>query len=242
MLDKYLNFNQFERDRYVEAWAKALPPGTKVLDVGAGPCRYRPAFAHCDYKTHDFAQHEGCGEGPLADKGQWAYGKLDYVSDAAAIPVADGAFDAVLCTEVLEHVPEPIRVVRELGRILRPGGRLLLTAPLGSGLHQEPHHYYGGYTPHWYRRFLPEAGFKDPEIDANGGFFKWFGQENQRFSVLIDPRKHRGFLKKILLFPVWLFTWPHFRAVMPVLCHYLDRLDGYRAFTVGYHVRAVKGG
>jgi len=109
-----------------------------VLDVGAGSCPYRGLFAHCEYRAQDLAPLRG------DQLRHGAYGQLDYVSDLAAIPVPDGSFGAVLCTEVLEHHPEPITVVKELARILEPGGKLILTAPLGSGIHQEPYHYYGG--------------------------------------------------------------------------------------------------
>ncbi len=85
------------------------------------------------------------------------YAAIDYVCDITQIPVEPATFDVVLCTEVLEHHPEPINVVAELARVLKPGGVLLLTAPLGSGIHQEPYHFYGGYTPFWYRRFLRRA-------------------------------------------------------------------------------------
>lgn len=237
--ERFLEFGSYERDRWVAEQAKRIPTGSRVLDVGAGPCRYRPRFSHCDYKTQDFCQYEGSSVGPLADKGVWSYGQIDYVSDAAAIPVPDGSFDAVLITEVLEHVPEPIRVVKEIARILRPGGRLLLTAPLGSGLHQEPHHFYGGFTPYWYHRFLGEAGFEQIEVTPNGGFFKHYGQESQRFSAWIDPRRIPG-AAKIVLTPVWLLTLPYFRFILPITCHLLDRLDSHRGFTVGYHVTAVR--
>jgi len=121
-LSAIFRFGDTERDRRVARNAALLPSGSRVLDVSAGPCRYRPLFPHCDNKTQDFMQHEGSNVGPLADKGQWGYGQIDYVSDAMQIPVADGFFDAVLCTEVMEHVPEPIRVVNELSRILRGAG------------------------------------------------------------------------------------------------------------------------
>src|SRR5690348_7241307 len=136
------DFNYYNRDQWVVSWAARIPKGSRVLDVGAGTGKYRSLFLNCDYRTQDFGQeHDTVGK----------YTSLDYVSDIAAIPVPDGSFDVVLCTEVLEHVAEPIRAVKELARILKPGGTLLLTAPLGSFLHQEPFHYYGGYTPHWYR-------------------------------------------------------------------------------------------
>jgi SAM-dependent methyltransferase len=238
-LDHIFAFNQYERDRFVEAWSAQLPPGSKVVDIGAGPCRYRLFFSHCCYFSQDFAKYEGSTQGPLTDKGQWSYGQLDFISDVTSLPIPDQSFDAVLCTEVIEHVPEPIAAVYELGRILRPGGRILLAAPLGSGLHQEPYHYYGGYTPYWYRKFLIEAGFSEMRVTPNGGFFKHYGQESQRFSSLIDPRRLTGFARYLLM-PLWLITLPWFRCVLPLACYYLDDLDIHKGFTVGYHVTAVK--
>jgi SAM-dependent methyltransferase len=231
-------FNDHGRDAWVAAQAQRIPAGARILDVGAGPCRYRPLFSHCHYESQDFAQYKGSDRGPFTDLSQWSYGKIDYISDATAIPVSPATFDVVLCTEVLEHVPDPVGVVNELGRILKPGGRLLLTAPLGSGLHQEPYHFYGGYTPYWYERFLPQAGFENIEVVANGGFFKHYAQEGRRFSALLDPRRAKTGWPVVPLF--WLVTLPWFRVVMPVLCHYLDRLDSHRGFTVGYHVSATR--
>jgi SAM-dependent methyltransferase len=236
---RIFSFSVYELDQWVSQQASQVLPGSRVLDVGAGSCRYRSLFAHCEYKTQDFKQHVGSTVGPLADRGIWKYGDIDYVSDAANIPVPDGAFDVILCTEVLEHVPEPIQVVRELGRILKSGGKLILSAPLTSGLHQEPFHFYGGYTPYWYQRFLGEAGFEHIEVTANGGFFKHYGQESQRFSALLDPRRVHG-LARYFLLPFWLITLPWFRLVLPLACHWLDRLDTHRGFTVGYHVTAYK--
>jgi SAM-dependent methyltransferase len=231
-------FHEFERDRWVSEQAKGVPAGSRVLDVGAGPCRYRPLFAHCRYETQDFAQYTGSDQGPFTDRDWWKYGQLDYISDATAIPVADASYDVVLCTEVLEHVPEPIKVVHELARILRPGGRLILTAPLGDGLHMEPYHFYGGYTPYWYHRFLAEAGFDRIAVEPNGGFFKHYGQESQRFSAMLDPRRTREMWW--FTFPFWVVTLPWFRLILPAICYLLDRIDRHRGLTVGYHVTAVR--
>lgn len=207
-----------------------------MLDIGAGSCPYRELFAHCSYKTQDF---QGLESGQLRDPS--GYGKIDYVCDAAAIPVPDQSFDAVLCTEVLEHVPEPIKVIGEIGRILKPGGVALLTAPLGSGLHQEPFHFYGGYTPFWYRRFLEGAGFGRISIEPNGGFFKHYGQESIRFARMsYPPKTGLGLLGQAVLFPLWILMAPIFVLVLPWLCHRLDQTETERKFTVGYHVVAVR--
>lgn len=78
--------------------------------------------------------------------------------DLLVISVSVSSFGAILWIEVLEHHPELIKGVQQLARILEPWGKLILTAPLGSGIHQDPYHYYGGYTPWWYKRFLVRRG------------------------------------------------------------------------------------
>jgi SAM-dependent methyltransferase len=228
-------FNLNNRDRWVAAQARALPPGTRILDAGAGSAPYRHLFAHCRYETQDFSQ--------LADDQlrHGGYAKIDHVCDMTAIPVPDGTYGAVLCTEVLEHHPEPIKVVAELARILAPGGRLLLTAPLGSGIHQEPYHFYGGYTPYWYQRFLAQAGFSGITIAANEGSLSHFGQESVRFVLMTAPfRQKMGLLAEVAWLPVWLMLAPVLGVAVPWLARLLDRFDREQRFTVGYHVVAER--
>ena len=228
-------FNTVNRDAWVAEQAKQIPPGSVVIDVGAGSCPYRALFAHCEYRSQDFASlHSDQLRGG-------AYGRIDYTSDAANIPVPDSSFDAVLCTEVLEHHEEPARLVSELARILKPGGRLLLSAPLGSGIHQEPHHYYGGFTPYWYRTFLPRAGLGDITISANAGSFKFFSQEAVRFLRLSRPfGQVLPPMPSVVWTPIWSLLLPLLGGIVPIACDLLDRFDKERRFTVGYHVTAVK--
>jgi ubiquinone/menaquinone biosynthesis C-methylase UbiE len=229
-------FNLVGRDRWVAEQVARLPSGSKVLDVGAGSCPYRSLFAHCDYHAQDFAalQSDQLRDG--------AYGRIDYVCDATAIPAADGCFDAILCTEMLEHVPDPVAVIRECSRLLRPNGRLMLTAPLGSGIHQEPHHYYGGFTPYWYQRFLAQVGFQDIQVEANAGSFKFFSQESLRFLATTRPFARLPFLPSLLWLPLWLGLLPILGGVIPLACYGLDRYDREMRFTVGYHVTATRAG
>ncbi|HUE29222.1 MAG TPA: methyltransferase domain-containing protein, partial [Solirubrobacteraceae bacterium] len=132
--------------------ADELEPGLRVLDVGAGEQPYRELFAHVEYRTTDWANsvHPGAR-------------RVDYVAPADDLPIPDESFDAVLSTQVLEHVAEPSDVLRELHRVLRPGGRVYVTLPLAWELHEEPFDFYR-YTRYGISHLLRAAGFI--EIDA----------------------------------------------------------------------------
>jgi SAM-dependent methyltransferase len=231
------SFNVVRRDQWIARQAATLPAGTRVLDVGAGSCPYREQFAHCEYRTQDLAPLRG-------DQLRYGgYGQIDYISDVASIPVPDGSFGAIFCAEVLEHHPEPIKVVKELARILAPGGRLILTAPLGSGIHQEPYHFYGGYTPWWYERFLDAAGFEHVLIEPNEGSLRFFGQEALRFIQTTNPFKMPlPLMARLAWIPIWFALAPLLAVILPCFCKYLDRYDHERRFTVGYHVTARRSG
>jgi SAM-dependent methyltransferase len=220
-------FNAAARDAWVAEKARTVEAGSRVLDVGAGTAPYRKLFARCRYETQDFSQYQGY-RGPEGE-----YAALDYVSDITNIPVPDASFDVILCTEVLEHVPRPIDALKEMVRITKPGGRLLLSAPLGSGLHQEPYHFYGGYTDHWYRKFLTELGCEIISLEPNHGFFAHLAQECARVSWTFEQHQaehgeYGAELSRLL------------GEILPRYFYELDKKVPIREFTVGFHVEAKR--
>lgn len=126
-----------------------------VLDVGSG--RYRRYQHLCtgatEYRTLD---HDPAG-GP------------DIVGSAEHIPLPDASVDGVLCTQVLEHLPHPWLAIAEMYRVLRPGGRIVLTAPQTNELHEEPHDYFR-YTNYGLRRLFEDAGFVVEAIEQRGKY------------------------------------------------------------------------
>jgi SAM-dependent methyltransferase len=96
----------------------------RVLDVGCGFKPYEPIFA--PYAS----SYVGVDSGPHAAP--------DVVGTAERIPVDDGSFDVVLCSQVLEHVDDPAQVVRELARVTAPGGRVLLSTHGVQAYHPSP--------------------------------------------------------------------------------------------------------
>lgn len=109
----------------------------KVLDVGASSDSYRDLFPNKVSIDIDEAS------------------KPDIVADAHDIPFDDNSFETVLCTEVLEHVKDPFRVVSELHRVLKKDGTLILTTRFLFPLHETP-------SDHWrFTRYGLEELFKD---------------------------------------------------------------------------------
>jgi SAM-dependent methyltransferase len=229
------NYGYIVRDRWIVSEAKKVPAGSKILDIGCGTAPYRHLFAHCDYKTHDFKQLDAS-----QNRAGKEYAKVDYVSDIISIPVPDSSFDVLICTEVLEHVPEPIRALKEFSRIVKPGGVVLLSAPLAGFVHQEPYHFYGGFSPFFYQKFLKEFGFKDVRVMKNEGFFKFYGMMGVRFVESLSPKNvSKNWLIQILWAPFWCLL-VLFLPFKLILMHLIDPLDRSDYQTAGYHVKAKK--
>ena len=90
------------------------------------------------------------------------------VWDGRVIPLPDCSMDSAMLTEVLEHCPDAEAVLREVHRVLRPGGFLFVTVPFIWPIHNVPYDEFR-YTPFSLLRILKGAGFPNPLIEATGG-------------------------------------------------------------------------
>jgi len=171
--------NESNRVKWIENSLSKIPAGSKILDAGAGECQFKKFCSHLKYVSQDFAQYTGEGNIGL-QTGTWDNTKLDIISDITAIPVKNGAFDAVMCTEVLEHVPDPVAALKELNRVLKPGGYLLITAPFASLTHFAPYHFASGLSRFFYEHHLKEMNYNIEDLTHNGNYFEFIGQEVRR--------------------------------------------------------------
>jgi glycosyltransferase involved in cell wall biosynthesis/SAM-dependent methyltransferase len=158
---------------FVAAMAASLPEGSRVADVGAGSAPFRELFDHVDYVTVDRC------ESPHDDPS-----KFDILASAEAIPLGDESLDAILCTQVLEHIPNPGDVLAEFHRLLRPEGRLFLTTPLVWEEHEKPNDFFR-YTRSGLEYLLGGAGFEQIEINSRSDCFTTMAQllQNARWSL-----------------------------------------------------------
>lgn len=219
-LAAFIAASPFDREAifaFMSLAAASLPPGARVLDAGAGDAPYRALFAHCEYRTSDWAESVHAG-------GRNA----DVVASLDALPLPDGQLDAVLNTQVLEHVADPQAVVNELARVLAPGGELWLTAPLVNELHEEPYDFFR-YTPYGLTMLFERAGLEVVSIEPLTGFYTTLAMLLRHAGLITGVRDSGDVLRRLLAAIC--------RAAAKLLPP-LDRLDQRRALPLGYGCRA----
>jgi ubiquinone/menaquinone biosynthesis C-methylase UbiE len=216
------------------AWLKqalaAVPAGSRILDAGAGEQQFKPLCSHLKYVSQDFAQYDPKALNDGIQTAKWDYGTLDIVSDITAIPEPDKSFDAILCTEVFEHLPNPVEALKEFSRLLGPGGLLIATAPFCSLTHFAPHYYANGFSPYWYKTHLAALNFEILELTPNGNFFEYLAQETLRL-----PQMAKRYAADQLT--------PDEKSAMQTLLGALQRLTqkdttSSELLCFGYHLRA----
>jgi SAM-dependent methyltransferase len=214
--DLYRKLDPFEAsiEDFVRAVAAEVPAGKRVLDAGAGEGRFKSLFAHTEYVGVDFAQGDP----------SWNYSGLDVITRLEDLPFPDASFDHVLSIVVLEHTPQPARVIQEFRRVLKHRGMVHIVVPHMWEEHQRPFDFFR-FTSSGIRYLLQSSGIRIRKIHPIGGFF-W--QLGRRFMGVLAFTQ-QGW--RWLLFPV---LAPVFGLVLPLCCYYLDSLDEDRAYTLGF--------
>lgn len=151
--NRYYRLDSLTVDAAVERLAPRLRG--RLLEVGCGDAPYR----------HLLASYVDRYVGSDIDL---AKSRPDVVADGARLPFPAATFDSVLTTQVLEHVPEPLAVLSEVARVLRPGGVALVTVPLNSGIHMAPHDYMR-FTEFGLRHLAARAGLEVTLLEERGG-------------------------------------------------------------------------
>lgn len=213
-------FHTLLNDR-LRAAAQSLPPGSWVLDAGAGECPHRPMFAHCHYVTLD----KGIGDV------RWDYSKVGVVGDILELPFKDRSFDAVINIQVLEHIHEPGQAINEFTRVLKPGGKLVLTTVMCWEIHQHPNDFFR-YTKFGLEYLFRKAGLRIGAVEALGGFF-WL--------LAFRLMNLLSFFQRGWRWIVFVLLAPWFGFLVPTLLYYMDPLDRKRDYTLGYFCWCEKG-
>ena len=143
---------------YIEKKLQNVNKSALLFDIGAGTQPFAELLGHFNTYTVDFNPYKG----------------IDVVTDLNnPLPVRDSVVDIVVMSNLIEHIPEPLALLKESKRILKPGGTLILTVPFLIKIHQEPYDFFR-YTEFMLQRLFNHSGFQNIEITKIGNLLDIF--------------------------------------------------------------------
>lgn len=229
----------FELARFLDCHYANNRQGT-VLDLGAGSGPYRDLYV----RFFERAISADVVSSPHD------IGEVDVIAPAESLPFEDRSFDAVICTEVLEHCREPAAAMAELARVLRPGGRAFITTPFLVQLHETPQDFYR-YTPSALNALAADAGLEVTSLTARGDYLALMltllalpvSKLVQKLSAVLGVNLHRPenplvYLALVLPQRLYFARWRRMRTGGAPLFRRLHERLNY--FPLGYVTVVVK--
>lgn len=194
----------------------AIPRGSKVLSIGAG--------GHVNELLDRFAAaNELTVVSMDVDPGRQPM----LVGDLCRAPLADRVFDVVVAAEVLEHLHSPADGLGNVRRVLREGGRLILSTPFILPMHDRPHDYFR-FTAHGLELLLRD--YRDVRVSRRDSYFEAI---DVLWLRLLQTELRSARLLSLFLVPIVFFLKRPFTLL-------LGRLCGSDAMTTGYVVHATR--
>ena len=176
--------NEGSRIQFVESKIAEIlnsKAGANFLDLGAGLSPFR-RFVEAKggkYFSQDFSSYVPNPEEFGLQNNEWNYPKHDYVCDINDFN-PDLVFDNLICTEVLEHVADPIAVLHKISEVVLPNGKVIITVPMLSLVHQAPYFFSAGLSTYWFKKWAPVFGLQIDEMIVSGNFADLLDQEISR--------------------------------------------------------------
>ena len=178
-----------------------------TLDIGAGHAPYKILCNDETYISMDISKSNS----------------INIIGDAHILPIKDETFDTVLCFLVLEHTKRPLKVLKEIDRILKHSGVVILAVPHITYLHAEPNDYYR-FTKYGLRYICEESGFEIDEIVPIGGVFSLFGTFISK--ILLTVTYKIPIIYKIALF----FN----KLIIDIILYIDNHFDNDKIFALNY--------
>lgn len=219
-------------EQSLRRFASRLPDGSIVLDVGCGHKPYAYLFARTRYT--------GIDHDPTS--------KADFFVSSTDIPLPAAYADAIICTQTLQHTLDVAGTIKEIARLLKPGGRLFVSVPFATKIVAEPQGDdrpdYWRFTEYGLRQLLSQHGFEIQAITPFTGYGGTIaGALNYFFASLNIPFV---FTPLYLINNLLGLTVDSIAAALPRLLPFSKMVAWYRhiyqSFTLGYITQARRLG
>lgn len=194
-----------------------------LLDIGCGNKPYRK------WMLEKGCTLTGCDIEQSSEK------LVDIICPATNIPLPDASFDTVFSSQVLEHVADHGKMLDECCRLLKPGGYLILSAPMTWEHHEAPYDFFR-FTRYGFNHLLTQRGFQVELIKANGGKWALLGQTRlcNYNSFFI---RHKGIVARFFRF---LYFALQVKVIINLVYRWLDKIDYDDNATLNFVVVARK--
>lgn len=153
-----LNSSRVRLEQEIKAFSELVESGSLLLDAGSGHSPYQQCFSHALYFSTDLMRSER------------EYSKPSFICDLTNIPIKTNGFNHIVFTQVVEHLMEPESAIKELQRILIPGGLLLISGPLFYEEHEAPYDFRR-FTQYGLREMFKKVNLSIIRLDWLEGFF-----------------------------------------------------------------------
>ena len=193
-----------------------------LLDLGCGNKPYEKWYEPlCEHSI-------GC------DVVQSSHDRADALCEGTSLPFGQGTFNTIFCSQVMEHVFDHAKLLRECHQVLQPGGHLVLTVPFCWELHEEPHDFFR-FSKHGLQQLFEDAGFTHISIKSNGG--KWAATFQMLLNTIYSSFRNRSWRTRLVkfLFSDLKLTW-----LINKFAIWLDEKNKDEIWTLNYLVVARK--
>lgn len=183
-LGKRVLSSEFQRSNHLNKTLALYPETSVIVELGSGSRRLRKGITNVD--LFDFPN-------------------VDIVADITSVPLSSDFADLVILDSVIEHVCDPVAVVQEARRILKPGGRLFINCPFMLPYHGYPNHFQN-FTKDGLEHLLRD--FSSCEVRTTfGPMTAWVNMTAETFAVIVAGERGTGYIaaKAFALLPIfWL--------------------------------------
>jgi SAM-dependent methyltransferase len=220
---RLMRYHAYRIEKFVRKAAEEFDlSGNVVIDIGGGIGIYKSYFTHSKYLLQDIKQND--------------QGSVDFVCDivegASAIP--SGLADAIVMTQVLEHIRDPQKVFNELARILKPGGKIYLTTHMAFEEHMRPHDYFR-FTKYGLEYLGEQSGLKMNHFATHGGVFQLINYLITGIPIRLFFSKREGFF-----YYAYVAIATPFLLISGALAEFLDLFDKERRITLNMECEFIK--